>query len=179
MYKYKNRNKKLIEWCPICGNFFEYETNSESDYIDNLASFVCCDNIMIDLDSEIAEHVIRLNKLGYITRFSCSGHSIDGFGYVLFKYNDDVIKNNLYSALDDLKCFYFDMEFDNLCLRFKPVGIDFEKTKSGNIYTKKNFNIYLIELLKEFDILIGRLSDLSSYYTLESCVNGYDPLSFE
>lgn len=173
-YRYRSYKKYLVEWCPICGKTFKVETSNFKDYMDNLTSYVCCNHIMIDLDEEIAEQVIKLNKKGYLTLFSCSGHTIDSTGYILFDIKDMYIGNYISSALKGLKCIYKDSGImDNSCIRFKPVDIQFVKTSKGNIYTKRNYDLYIKELVKELDVFINRLPDISNQYNVLNCKNGY------
>ena len=59
------------------------------------------------------------------------------------------------------------------CIRFAPKNIKFVSTKTGNINTKRNYNLYMKELVKELAIFVDRLPDISNKYTKSDCRNGY------
>ena len=60
-------------------------------YVDNKLTKVVDKNTIdkIELDKPIALLILLLNRKGYETLFSCSGHD-DGIGYISFKYNNKV-----------------------------------------------------------------------------------------
>lgn len=177
MYYYKCRHKKLLEWCSICGRTYEVETNSEDDYGDNLASHRCCNKCMIDLDIEIANEVIALNKLGYLTEFSCSGHSLGYEGYISFPNLSDKEYYFLKSACRGLVYIRCQEDFSRVySLRFdsKCNMIEYKSTSTGNIYTKRNYDLYIVQLKKELQLLISRLPDISEKHNFTHCKNGYD-----
>lgn len=176
MYYYKCRHKKLLEWCSVCGKTYEVETNGEDDYDNNLASHICCNKSMIDLDIEIADEVIALNKLGYITEFSCSGHSLGGPGYILFPSLNNKEYSDLKNACKDLVYVKSEKERDMSCsLRFgsRCDIIEYKPTSTGNIYTKRNYDLYIGQLKKELQLVISKLPDISDKYKLTQCRNGY------
>lgn len=176
MYYYKCRSKTLVEWCSICGNTYEIETKGDDDYDDNLANHRCCNKCMIDLDIEIANEVITLNKLGFLTKFSCSGHSLDKEGYILFpslsakeyEYLKNACKNLVYIKSEKERNNAYSLRFDSRCdiIEYKP-------TSTGNIYTKRNYDLYIVQLKKELQLVISRLPDISNKYKLKYCYNGY------
>lgn len=176
MYYYKCKHKKLLEWCSICGNTYKIETKDDDDYFSNLATHICCNKCMIDLDIEIADEVIALNNLGYLTEFSCSGHSLGAYGYILFPNLMNKEYSDLKNACKDLVYVKSEKESAKAySLRFgsRMDIIEYKPTSTGNIYTKRNYDLYIVQLKKELQLLISRLPDISDKYKLIQCNNGY------
>lgn len=171
MYIYKNRNIKLIEWCSICNKTFEIQTHNMKEYSKVLASNFCCNKCMIDLDEEIAEFVITLNNLGYLTHFSCAGHGIGYPGYIYFDKLGWKAYKNIKIACNNLKCIKFE---PYRIIRFYSDSLNLYKTKTGNIYTKKNYDLYIKTLKSELPIFISKLPDISNDFNSINCKNGYE-----
>ncbi len=86
-------------YCNNCHNLYEMKgfilhnitavdvTLTSSDF--SLYDTQCknCGNLMIVLDKEISEDIALLNKKGYVTEFSCQGHSLQDCSYIAFDDN--------------------------------------------------------------------------------------------
>ena len=97
-------NNNQIRLCLNCGIIGETHVHShwKSNIIEPYGSSdiceICGKETVIDIDSEIAHYIYRLNKMGYKTAYSCAGHAISNYSeaYILFS-NDcfDKLKNIL------------------------------------------------------------------------------------
>ena len=97
-------NNNQIRLCLNCGIIGETHVHShwKSNIIEPYGSSDICEicgrETVIDIDSEIAHYIYRLNKMGYKTAYSCAGHAISNYSeaYILFS-NDcfDKLKNIL------------------------------------------------------------------------------------
>lgn len=177
MYYYSPKKKILVEWCPICNKLLEVETNSFDEYNEVLTTYKCCGETMIDIDYDIADIVIDFNKEGYITKFSCSGHSIDSPGYIYFKEADRLI---LYLVQEECKKYpHINFEYNlknqyagEFTLRFHCNMNELSPTKTGNVYTKKNFIRIQAKILEELRLLVNSLPLIQGKRVTE-CKNGY------
>lgn len=58
-------------------------------------------NDLILIDEMIAAEVSELNKLGFETKYSCSGHTNDPFGYIRFTKKYEILENIVSECLQD------------------------------------------------------------------------------
>ena len=103
----------------------------EKVYVDNkLRKIVTKETEYIELDKQIALLILLLNRKGYHTLFSCSGHD-NSRGYITFQYSDKV--NDLCHHVLDSRSMH---NINRISIRI--ITIDSNKnTKTISIYPDK------------------------------------------
>lgn len=125
-YKEYASNNNTTYWCPVCNSTVrfrmrpaEFKISSEIpdcvefDSLQVILNIKCskCGEFMTELDNEIAQFVILLNKFdGVNTLFSCDGHVDFRYGkvqtrvpYILFQGHH--LKNVIEKSIQDIKDF--------------------------------------------------------------------------
>lgn len=90
----------------ICNKCFKIYNKDTAKY-----SSCECTGRIVEIDDNIVQAIILLNKAGYITEYCCSGHYYNKYPdpYIKFKYND-IEQVNLYKKVfaDIPSPWYFD-----------------------------------------------------------------------
>ena len=104
-------NNNQIRLCLNCGIIGETHVHShwKSNIIEPYGSSDICEicgrETVIDIDSEIAHYIYRLNKMGYKTAYSCAGHAISNYSEAYILFSNDCF-DKLKSILTEEKLGY-------------------------------------------------------------------------
>ena len=82
--------------CPCCYKVYDSFRLRVSDTHDGIPHYLCpsitCEQLginLVELDDPIAKYIGRLNKMGYRTRYCCSGHNYNHYLDIYISFKQD------------------------------------------------------------------------------------------
>lgn len=100
---YENRHAVLCSKCYSVGKLTDIVADERTYYCERCnkkQKFNYWDDLIL-VDEIIAAEVSELNKLGFETKHSCSGHTNDPFGYIAFAKKYEILESIVSECLQD------------------------------------------------------------------------------